>query len=43
MRPNPHVPKLYSHQVREELERRDPIVQHATKVLHPKPQDTSDA
>lgn len=33
MHPSPHVPRFYSRQVLEELERLDSLSQHAAKVL----------
>ena len=41
--PNPHVPRLYSRQVIEELERRDSISQHAAKVLQPRDKEPENA
>lgn len=42
MRPNPLVHRLQGANTLEEIIRRDSIVQHAAKILHPFPKDTSD-
>lgn len=36
MHPNPHVPRFYSRQVLEELERLDSISRHAAQVVVPR-------
>lgn len=36
MRPNPLIHRLYGTNTLEEIVRRDSLVQHAAKILHPR-------